>query len=134
MGKKLNASAMEGKPKLGKSLKKSTQTFTTKKKKMKEQFINPMRFYLRFPHISEKIFQQSNKDSIKNSRKVCKSWQNCIDNKNILWRKIVKSNNCNEVFLSACKNGHFKMVEMLVDKNTQFNQSCNFVILMTGVF
>ena len=52
--------------------------------------LNPMAFYTGFPHIAEQIFVQMNKNDLRNFRKVSKSCQNCIDNKNILWNKIVK--------------------------------------------
>ena len=51
--------------------------------------LNPMVFYARFPHISEKIFEKLNINSLKKCREVSKSWEECIDNENILWKRIV---------------------------------------------
>ena len=63
--------------------------------------------------------------SLKNCRKVSKSWQECIDNQNILWNKIVEKKGGNETFQLACKNGHSKMAEMLIQKAAEFNIELN---------
>ena len=84
------------------------------KSKMEKPTLNPMAFYPRFSHISEQIFEKLDNQSLKNCREVSKSYQECIDNQNILWNKIVKKESGNETFQLACKNGHSKMVEMLI--------------------
>ena len=64
MAKHLNTRAKEAKPKLAKSLKKSYCTSQAKKSKIKVPTLNPMNFYLRFPHVTEKIFNHSDKKSL----------------------------------------------------------------------
>ena len=59
--------------------------------------------------------------SLKNCRKVSKSWWECIDNQNILWKNEVGT----KAFQLACKNGHSKMVEMLFQKSTEYNIDYN---------
>ena len=126
MGKHLiNKMKAEPKQKLGKSLKKSTSVSRRKNKKMNVLPLNPMVFYPRFQHITEQIFEKLDSKSLKNCRKVSKSWQECIDNQNILWNKIVKKKGGNKTFQLACKNGHSKMVEMLIKKPAKFNIDLN---------
>ena len=74
------------------------------------QAFNPMVFHPRFPHISEQIFGHMDKKSLKNCRTVAKSWQNCIDNQNILWNKIVKKNDGTKSLQLALSKEHFKVV------------------------
>ena len=45
--------------------------------------------FARFPHISEKIFQQLDDKSLTNCREVSKSWQEFLDSKNMSWIRIV---------------------------------------------
>ena len=52
---------------------------------MEESILNPMVFYEAFQHITEQIFEKLGTKSLKNCRKVSKSWQNCVDDQNILW-------------------------------------------------
>ena len=92
---------------------------------MKMPPLNPMVFYPRFQHITEQIFEKLDGNSLKNCRKVSKSWQECIDNRNILWNKIVEKEDGNKTFQLACKNGHSKMVEMLIKKPAKFNIDLN---------
>ena len=63
--------------------------------------------------------------SLKNCREVAKSWQNCIDNQNILWNKIAKKNDGTKLFQKACENGHFKMAKMLIQKATKLKIDVN---------
>ena len=84
--------------------------------------LNPMVFYSGFRHITEKIFGQLDKKSLKYCREVGKSWQNCIDNRNILWIKIVEGEeDVNKAFQLACKKSHTKMAKMLIQKSTELN-------------
>ena len=78
--------------------------------------LNPMVFCPRFLHIAEQIFEHLDNKSLKNCRKVSKSWQNCIDNRNILWNKIVDDEDGDKAFQLACKIGHSKIVGMLMRK------------------
>ena len=48
--------------------------------------LNPMVFNARFLHITEKIFKKMDIKTLKNCRQVSKSWQEFIDNQNILWK------------------------------------------------
>ena len=45
--------------------------------------------FSRYPHISEKIFQQLDDKSLTNCREVSKSWQEFLDSKNMSWIRIV---------------------------------------------
>ena len=47
--------------------------------------LNPMVFHPRFRHVSEKILKKMDMKTFKNCRQVSKSWQEFIDNQNILW-------------------------------------------------
>ena len=63
--------------------------------------------------------------SLRNCREVAKSWQDCIDNRNILWNKIANKNNGTASFYKACKNGHFKIAKMLIRKAKEFKIDVN---------
>ena len=86
-------------------------------KKIKIEPLNPMVFYPRFKHIVEKIFANLDSKSLSNCREIAKSWQECIDNKNLLWLAIVNKIGSNEAFQRACKTGHLKLFVMLFQKN-----------------
>ena len=90
-----------------------------------ESPLNPMVFHLRFSHITEQIFENLDSKSLKNCREVSKSWQICIDNRNILWNKMVKKNSGNKAFQLACNKGHTKMAQMLIQKPAWFNINLN---------
>ena len=87
--------------------------------------LNPMVFYARFPHISEKIFESLNAKSLENCREVSKSWQECIDSKNILWNKIARNEDANEVFKFICEKGNLKMARYLIQKSDEFKIDLN---------
>ena len=63
--------------------------------------LNPMIFYARFTHISKKIFEKMDIKSLQNSREVSKLWLVCIDDLNVLWRKIAKTQDLNKTFQLA---------------------------------
>merc|ERR1712051_203 len=84
-----------------------------------------MVFYARFQHISEEIFEKMDITSLRNCREVSKSWQECIDNQDILWNKIAKKENGNTAFELACKNGHSKMAKVLIQKSAELNIDLN---------
>jgi hypothetical protein len=46
-------------------------------------------FCSRILHIAENIFEQLDEKSLSNCREVAKSWQNCIDRRNLVWIRIV---------------------------------------------
>ena len=70
--------------------------------------LNPLEFYPRFLHVAEQIFEQLDKKSLKNCREVAKSWQQCIDNKNLSWNQIIKIPTVlkNEDTLKVCTKLH----------------------------
>ena len=103
-----------------KSLKKPRKVLHDKQKKIQLPALNPLSFYLGFKHISEQIFKNLDVKSLENCREVSKMWQNCIDNKKILWNEIIKIKGCNEAFQLACKNGITKLVEILLQKSSEF--------------
>ena len=71
---------------------------------MEIPLLNPMNFYLRFPHIAEQIFQNMDKDSLKTCRLLSKSWLEYMDNRNLLWKKIVEDEkNPKKAFRKAYK-------------------------------
>ena len=82
--------------------------------------LNPMVFHQGFQHISEQIFEKMDNKSLKNCREVAKSWQNCIDNRNILWNKIAKKNGSTKSFQLACQNGHHKLANVLIQNANKF--------------
>ena len=83
--------------------------------------LNPMVFCPRFLHIAEQIFEHLDNKSLKNCREVAKSWQECIDDRNILWIRIVEAKGGNAAFQSACRNGHSKIAEMLMQNSAEFH-------------
>ena len=87
--------------------------------------LNPMIFHQRFSHISEQIFEKLDEKNLKICREIAKPWQDCIDNKNILWNRIAKKSGWAKTLQSACKNGHFKMAKMLVQKATEYKINLN---------
>ena len=87
--------------------------------------LNPMVFHQLFPHITEQIFKIMDDKSLKNCRKVTKSWQISIDNRNILWEKIAKKNGGTKTFQLACEIGHFKIANMLIQKAKEFKIDVN---------
>ena len=97
-----------------------------------ESPLNPMVFHLRFSHITEQIFENMDSKSLKNCREVSKSWQICIDNRNILWNKMVKKNSGNKAFQLACNKGHTKMAQMLIQKPAWFNVNLNDKAVLDG--
>ena len=83
--------------------------------------VNPMVFYKGFQHISEYIFDILDIKSLQNCRRVSKSWQDCIDNQNILWIKIAENQetNPNEIFQLSCKRGNTKLAQALIKKSIE---------------
>ena len=73
-----------------------------------KQFLDPLVYYSKFPIIIEQIFEKLNVKSLKSCRKVSKSWQEWIDNRNLSWITIVsipKMLLCGEAYLHlAVKN------------------------------
>ena len=75
---------------------------------LQNESLNPMVFYEAFQHITESIFEKLDAKSLKDCRKVSKSWQNCIDEQNILWKKISNVIGGKNAFRLACKKDHSK--------------------------
>ena len=92
---------------------------------METSNLNPMVFLPRFSHIVEKIFNLLDIKSVKSFRKVAKPWQEYIDDKNFLWKKIANIIGGNKAFQLACKNGHLKMVNMLMQNLSKFDIELN---------
>ena len=103
----------------------STVTTSTpaasKAKSSQNESLNPMVFYEAFQHITESIFEKLDTKSLKNYRKVSKLWQNCIDEQNILWKKISNVIGGKNAFRLACKKDHSKMALLLIQKPAEFN-------------
>ena len=57
---------------------------------MEVSLLNPMAFYPNFPHIGEQIFEKMDKGGLKTCRLLSKSWLEYMDNRNLLWKKIVE--------------------------------------------
>ena len=87
--------------------------------------LNPTSFHPRFKHVAKQIFAKLDRNSLKNCREVDKSWQNCIDDQSILWKKIVDDEGSDTIFQFACKNGHSKMVEMLIENIAAYDFDVN---------
>ena len=89
--------------------------------------LDPMVFYGRFQHISEKIFEKLDIQSLQNCRRVSKSWQECIDNQEILWIKFAQKQETskNKLFQLACRRGHSKVAQVLVQNSTEFKIDIN---------
>ena len=106
-------------------VKRQLTIIMEEQKPMNMPTLDPMVFHQRFSLITEQIFEKMDENSLKNCRKVAKSWQNCIDNRNILWNKIAEKNGGNASFLLACQKGHFKMAKMLIQKSDEFKIDVN---------
>ena len=94
---------------------------------MEEWFLNPMVFYQGFQHITEQIFEKMEIKSLQSCREVTTTWQICIDDRNILWNKLVKRRNFDgnlEIQL-ACQFGHSKMAKILIQKSDELNIDLN---------
>ena len=63
--------------------------------------------------------------SLKNCREVSKPRQNHIDISNLLWIKIVNKLGGIEAFQLACKNGHSKLVQMILQNPSKFDIDVN---------
>ena len=87
--------------------------------------LNPMVFYPGFLHIAEQIFKHLDKKSLSNCREVAKLWQECIDDRNPLWNRLVENKNYNEAFQWSCKNGLSNISKMLLKKSTEFKIELN---------
>ena len=87
--------------------------------------VNPMDFYPGFPHIAEQIFDHMDMRSLKTSRFLSKSWQEYIDDQNLLWKKIIEYEDPKEAFQTACFEGHSKMAEFLILNSANFNIDLN---------
>ena len=87
--------------------------------------LNPIGFYPGFPQIAEQIFDHMDKRSLKTSRFLSKSWQEYIDDQNLLWKKIIEYEDPKEAFQTACFEGHSKMAEFLILNSAKFNIDLN---------
>ena len=96
-----------------------------KEMKIETPLLNPMVFYQGFQHIVEKIFDQLDKGSLRSCREVSKLWMDSIDNKNLLWKEIIKDVGGDKAFQFACENGHLKMLELLFQTPSEFNIDYN---------
>ena len=70
--------------------------------------------------------------SLKNCRELTTSWQICIDNRNVLWKKIAKKKDgqnsfrlARDSFRLACELGHYKMASVLTQKVNEFKIDVN---------
>ena len=97
----------------------------TKNKEMKLSPLNPMLLCPRFAHITEKSFNKLDLDSLKNCREVSRSWENYIDDQNILWNKILENQDTNKTLQLACKNDHIKMVKTIIQKSNELSIDLN---------
>ena len=91
-----------------------------KKVKMEVSTLDPMVFHLSFLHITEHIFERLDTKSLKNCKKVSKSWKNFIDK-----QQIVEKVRGNEDFQSACKNGDSKSVDMFLQNLAKYRIDLN---------
>ena len=89
-----------------------------KKEKISNNSINRMEeAFLRFPHLSEQIFQKLDNKSLTNSRVVGILWQNFIDEREYPWTRFKDviadlKENCDDdetIFHLACEFGHTKI-------------------------
>ena len=74
--------------------------------------LNPMTFYPGFPHIAEKIFGHMDEKTLGNCREVAKSWLNCIEDKNIFWKKAIKEKKYNKILRWCCEFCHSGIFEI----------------------
>ena len=88
---------------------------------MERLLLDPMIFYSRFSHITEKIFKKFDKSSLRIGREISKSWQTYIDDGNLLWNEIINKDSGEAEFLLACWNGHLPITKILVQKHIEFN-------------
>ena len=86
-------------------------------------------FFERFPHVTQQILKQLDKRSLKNCREVASRWQECIDDNNFLWIRIVKipkiPKNGDTYLHIATKSGQTKIVETLMQKSKEMDFDLN---------
>ena len=91
----------------------------------------------RFQHISEQIFEQLDNKSLTTCRKVSKSWQKFVDNKNFAWIRIVNfptipliftaNVNLQQTYLHvAAKTGQIGMFKMILESEEVKNPKSDF--------
>ena len=88
---------------------------------MDRPLLDPMIFYSRFSHNTEKIFKKFDKSSLRIGREISKSWQTYIDDRNLLWNEIINKEVGEAALLLACWNGHLPITKILVQKHIEFN-------------
>ena len=88
-----------------------------------QPLLNPMEFFPRFRHITEKVFEQLDNINIIKCREVSKYWQECIDSKRFSWVGIVSiPKTPKNTFLHlAGQTGQTKMFEKFFDEEANKN-------------
>jgi len=73
----------------------------------------------RFAHIAHQIFEQLDNKSLVNCREVVKTWQRYIDDKNLVWKRIVNIPTVlkdeNTYLHVAARTGQILMFEIIFD-------------------
>ena len=80
---------------------------------------------LRIPHVSQQIFEQLDIKSLKNCRKVTRSWQKSKDRKNLTWLQNINIPSIlrkgNTYLHIAAKTGHHEIFEIVFDNEVAKN-------------
>ena len=88
---------------------------------MEVPLLNPFDFSPRFRHITEQIFAHLDNKSLRSCREVSKSWQECIDGKNLSWIQIVNIPTIlkdGEIYLHfAARTGQSKMFQKILERS-----------------
>ena len=87
--------------------------------------LNPMVFHPRFQHITKQIFKHLDNENLKNLREISISWQEFIDNRNILWNEVFKNKDCNNAFQLSCQDGLTNIARFLIKRSVHFKVNLN---------
>ena len=84
--------------------------------------------FLRFPHLSEQIFQKLNNKNLNKCRKIGRVWQRYIDFENLPWHRILAENplkNGQTALHIAAKTGQIEKFKAFLDENSNKNPKDN---------
>ena len=90
--------------------------------------LNPRVFLSRFQHITEKIFEKMDIKTLRNCRQVSTTWQEFIDNHNIIW----KNETGTKAFQRSCQFYHTKLAGILIKNSKRFNIKISSTPVLSG--
>ena len=80
--------------------------------------------FIRFPHLSEQIYQQLDNKNLNKSRKIGRVWQRYIDYEDLPWQRIMAENplkNGQTTLHIAAKTGQIEKIQTFLDEGAEVN-------------